>query len=99
MIGLYLKNKLVFSIKANTESIPSATLDAHVTIGDQYFDMLQGEYDIEPIDVNKVILHLSSTQRLSTRFNAYTALWTEAIMRDIQNYILKIIKHRCEEAV
>ena len=90
------KKKLVFSIKANTESIPRTTLDEHVKIGGDYFDMLEGEYDIEPIGVNQVQLQLSSKQRLSTRFNTYTALWTEAIMRSIQKYILVIIKHRCE---
>ncbi len=90
------KKKLVFSIKANTESIPPTTLDQHVTIGGDYFDMLEGAYTIEPMAGNKVCLHLSSTQRLSTRFNAYTALWTEAIMRNIQEYILAVIKQRCE---
>ncbi len=90
------KKKLVFSIKANTESIPPTTLDQHVKIGGEYFDMLEGDYEIEPIGSNKVILHLSSTQRLSTRFNAYAGLWTEAVMRSIQNYILVIIKQRCE---
>jgi len=93
------QKKLTFSIKANTESIPRSTLDEHVKIGGEYFDMLQGEYEIQPIDANTVILHLSSTQRLSTRFNAYAALWTENVMRSIQEYILEIIKQRCESKV
>ncbi len=93
------QKKIVFSIKANTESIPPTTLDEHVTIGGAYFDMLQGAYEIEALAPNQVRLHLSSTQRLSTRFNAYTAIWTEAIMRDIQDYILVIIKNRCESSV
>ena len=91
--------KLVFSIKANTDSIPPTTLDQHVKIGGEYFDMLEGGYEIEPIGYDKVILHLSSKQRLSTKFNAYTALWTEAIMRNIQDYILVILKNRCEVEV
>ena len=92
------KTNIVFSIKADTETIPATTLDQHVTIGGEYFDMLEGEYRLEPIDDTRIRLHLYSKQRLSTRFNAYTALWTESIMRDIQDYILKVIKRRCETA-
>lgn len=88
--------RIVFSIKANSDSIPPSTLDQHVTIGGEYFDMLEGAYDIETVSADQVVLHLSSKQRLSTRFNSYTALWTEAIMRSIQDYILVIIKRRCE---
>ncbi|HBB95371.1 MAG TPA: hypothetical protein DC054_08260 [Blastocatellia bacterium] len=90
--------ELRFSIKADTNSIPSTTLDEHVTIGSAYFDMLQGDYQIEPVSDHQVRLHLSSKHRISTRFNLYVGLWTEFIMRDIQQNILKIIKRRCEAA-
>jgi hypothetical protein len=43
-----------------------------------------------------VILHLASTHRLSTRFNVYAGLWTDLIMRNVQEYILEILKRRCE---
>ncbi len=90
--------ELAFSIKADTKSIPPTTLDEHVTVGGPYFDVLQGEYRIEPTPDGKVILHLSSQHRLSTRFNIYAGLWTDYIMRDIQQNILEIIKKRCESA-
>jgi len=91
-----MDKKLAFSIKADTKSIPPTTLDEHVTVGGPYFDVLQGEYRIEPMSDGKVILHLSSQHRLSTRFNIYAGLWTDYIMRDIQQNILEIIKKRCE---
>jgi hypothetical protein len=90
------EKELAFSIKADTKSIPPTTLDEHVTIGGPYFDMLEGDYRIEQTGEHQVILHLGSKHRLSTRFNFYAGLWTDLIMRDIQNNILGIIKNRCE---
>ncbi len=88
--------RLSFAIRADTANIPPATFDQHVTIGGPYFDVLSGAYCIERLDLNRVVLHLSSDQRLSTRFNFYSHLWTEALMGDLQTYILGIIKRRCE---
>ncbi|HTQ80774.1 MAG TPA: hypothetical protein VMM92_12315 [Thermoanaerobaculia bacterium] len=89
-------HSLAFSIRADTASIPKSTLDEHVTVGGPFFDVLTGRYEIEPVAPGRVILHLSSTHRLSTHFNAYSGLWTSFIMRDVQEYILEILKRRCE---
>ena len=91
--------RLSFSIRADTKSIPPTTFDEHVIIGGRYFDVLSGTYWIEDAGGGYVILHLSSSQRLSTRFNFYSHYWTEYLMADIQNYILGIIKRRCEQQV
>jgi len=85
--------RLAFAI--HPEQIPSRTLDEHVTLGGRYFDVLRGEYTLEPLP-NGTRLHLSSQHRISTRFNWYSQLWTDAAMRDIQGSILFVIKHRCE---
>ena len=89
-------HRLSFSIRADSEHIPPSTFDEHVTIGGKYFDVLTGTYWIEAAGSGDVILHLASDQRLSTRFNFYSHFWTEYLMADLQNYILKIIKRRCE---
>lgn len=89
--------RISFSIQADTENIPPDTFDEHVTVGGPYFDVLHGTYRIQTLGPGHVILHLSSDQRLSTRFNFYSHLWTEALMADLQNYILRIIKNRCEK--
>ena len=57
---------------------------------------LSGAYSIEPRPDGGVVLHLSSEHRLSTTFNRYAGLWTDFIMSDTQQYILRIIKHRAE---
>ena len=88
--------RLSFSIKADTANIPPTTLDEHVIIGGPYFDVLHGTYWIEPLGPDRVRLHLASDQRLATGFNAYAAWWTEWVMADLQDYILRIVKARAE---
>lgn len=90
--------RLAFTIKADTVSIPPTTFDEHVTIGGPYFDVLTGEYRIEQLPGGDVLLHLSSHERLSTDINGYAGLWTDAVMQDLQTSILQVIQHRCEHA-
>jgi hypothetical protein len=91
-------HQLTFRIKADTADIPPATLDEHVTIGGRFFDVIDGQYRLEPLANGDTLLHLTSHERLSTDFNAYAALWTDAVMRDLQASILEVVKHRCEHA-
>ncbi|MFC6645020.1 SRPBCC domain-containing protein [Granulicella cerasi] len=88
--------RIVFTIQADTSAIPSTTLDEHVTVGGRFFDVLTGEYDLHPLPNGEVMLHLSSRERLSTDFNAYAALWSDAVMHDMQSNILHVIRNRCE---
>lgn len=88
--------RLGFTIAADTAHIPATTLDEHVTIGGPYFDVLYGEYWLEPREGGDTLLHLSSQERLSTDFNFYAGLWTDAVMRDLQHSILQVVKQRCE---
>ncbi len=90
-------HRLGFSIRAETEFIPKTTLDEHVRIGGPYFDVLHGEYVLEPLGTGATRLHLTSRHRVSTDVNWYAHLWTDAVMRDIQRSILFVIKNRCEQ--
>jgi hypothetical protein len=89
-------HRLGFSIRADTKSIPPTTLDEHVTVGGPYFDVLRGEYVLEPVNDGATRLRLISTHRVSTDFNWYAHLWTDAVMRDVQRSILYVVKNRCE---
>jgi hypothetical protein len=84
---------LGFSIERDRSSVPNEPLGA---IGGPLFDMLDGRYEIEPVAAGRVILHLSSTHRLSTTFNWYAGLWTEPIMSELQRSILAIVKARSQ---
>ena len=90
--------RLAFSIHPDAEHIPETTFDEHVKVGGQYFDVLRGEYRLEPLPGGVVRLHLSSQHRVSTKFNWYAQLWTDWFMKDIQATILRVIKNRCEAA-
>ena len=85
-----------FSIKANPYNIPSATMDKHVVIGGDYFDVLDGTYQLEQLTATTWRLHLFSHFELKTTFNFYASWWAGWIMKDIQNNILQVIKTRSE---
>jgi len=88
--------KMVFTIKANTYDIPSTTLDEHILIGGDYFDVLNGTYELEKLENGKNRLHLYSHFKMNTTFNFYAGWWGKWIMKDIQNNILRIEKERVE---
>lgn len=95
---LTVDSLLSFKIAAQTDAIPATTLDAHVTIGGPYFDVLQGTYTIERLSTDSVRLRLQSRLRVSTHFNWYAARWADAVMGSIQRNILVVEKQRAEAA-
>ena len=90
------EHRLAFSIHAQTDQIPATALDEHVRIGGPFFDVLRGEYVIEPLPNGETRLHLSSQHRVSTDFNWYARFWTDGVMADVQETILTVIQNRCE---
>lgn len=88
--------KMVFTIKAYPSEIPSTTLDEHVVIGGEYFDVLTGTYELEQLNTTTCRLHLYSHFSMKTTFNSYASAWATWIMKDIQNNILQIEKERAE---
>lgn len=90
------KKKMQFSIKAFPYEIPSTTMDKHVVIGGDYFDVLDGTYELQKINKTTYRLHLYSHFKLTTTFNFYASYWAGWIMKDIQNNILQVIKQRAE---
>lgn len=90
------KKKMVFSIKAYPHEIPSTAMDEHVVIGGNYFDVLNGTYELEKLNETTHRLHLYSHFKLTTTFNFYASWWAKWIMKDIQNNILQVEKQRAE---
>lgn len=88
--------QLSFTIKADPEFIPHTAFDEHIIVGGRFYDVLDGTYEIEARGEGRCVLHLSSTHRLSTRFNAYAGWWSEWVMDQIQGSILEVIRERCE---
>ena len=91
------QKKMVFSIKAYPNEIPSATMDEHVVVGGKYFDVLNGTYELEKLNDKTYRLHLYSHFKMNTTFNFYASWWAKWIMEDIQNNILQVEKYRAEK--
>ncbi|MCF6402561.1 hypothetical protein L3C95_11585 [Chitinophaga filiformis] len=90
------QQKMSFTIKANPYDIPSTTMDEHIVVGGDYFDVLNGTYELEALNDHTYRLHLYSHFKLTTSFNFYASWWAGWIMEDIQNNILQIVKQRAE---
>jgi hypothetical protein len=91
------KKKMSFSIRADPHAIPSTTMDEHIVIGGNYFDVLDGTYELEKLSDTVYRLHLYSHFTVKTTFNFYAGWWARLIMRDIQNNILQVIQTRCQD--
>lgn len=92
-----LGRSYTMQMEADTSAVTHSTLPLQ-GIGGRYFDVVGGRYTIEVLGPEHVMLHFTSTHRLSTRFNFYGGLWTDFFMRDVQNYILELVKARSEAA-
>jgi hypothetical protein len=82
-----------FDIDADTSQADEAYLQM---IGSGYVDILGGTYLLEPMADGRIRLSFTSQHRLSTNFNFYSGLWSDFLIRDFQNYILRVVKARVE---
>lgn len=67
-------------------------------VGGRFFDVTGAAYRIEPLEDGRVVLHLDSESRLTTRFNGYGALWVRWGLGEFQREVLAVIKARAEAA-
>jgi hypothetical protein len=89
--------RISFSIVPNTAEIPPATMDEHMIVGGDYFNVLRGTYELEDLGGGRCLLKLSSRHVATTDINLYADLWGRLLMWDIQNRILKVVRARCEK--
>ncbi|ARU04225.1 hypothetical protein CCO03_05620 [Comamonas serinivorans] len=75
--------------------IPQGALDDHVTIGGDYFDMLDAGYRLTP-EAGGTRLTLSIRWRVSTRFNWYATPLSRLLTNDFAQHVLAIYKARAE---
>ena len=91
-------HRLDFAIETQNNSVPNprVSLAPWNEIGGRIFAVPEASYVLERLPDGNVMLHLTSTHRLSSRFNDYGGLWTSWGMAEFQNQILQVIKARCE---
>lgn len=85
--------RIRFDIVETSETLLPAPLNL---IDGERFDVVEGMYELEQLEDGTILLHLTSEHFLTSHFNQYGAFWTDLIMRDLQTYILEIIKERAE---
>lgn len=90
------QKSMTFTIHANPYDIPSTTMDKHIVVGGEFFDVLNGTYQLDQVNKSTYKLRLFSNFKLHTTFNFYAGIWANWIMKDIQQNILKVIKARAE---
>lgn len=93
------KKTIAFSIKAQGSEKERLAFALGPAIGGHFVDVVSGRYTIEEISAEQSLLHLTSTQRLTSKLNAYAGFWVNAVMADLQNTILEVMKRRSEKEV
>lgn len=79
------------------DSFPQGSLDDHVKIGGEYFDLLKTNYHLYALDENTTELTLSIDYRLSTQYNWYGKIWANYILNEFSDVVMMIHKQRLEQ--
>lgn len=86
-----------YTILVNPRSIPPKTLDEHVLIGGEYFDVLEGSYHLKEINKHHTKITLTCKYRITTTLNNYGRIWANFLLNDFNEMILEVIKNRAEK--
>lgn len=87
--------RLSYDVVVDFESMLNANLDTHITLGDEYFDVTRGYYEMEYID-GVTHLSIATKYRVTSKVNWYGRLWVNFVMDDFHDSILHLIKSRTE---
>lgn len=79
------------------DSFPRGSMDDHVKIGGEYFDLYDTTFNIVPISAGLSRLEIVSHYRVTTNINAYAKLVANFIAHDFMSTILQLYKSRSEE--
>lgn len=71
-------------------------LDTHVVIGDRYFNVENGRYELLALDEGHTQLTLRTTYRISTRVNAYGKFWADRTLHDFHRVVLALMRDRAQ---
>ncbi|MBD2768666.1 hypothetical protein IC235_12295 [Hymenobacter sp. BT664] len=88
-----------YDIHVDPASIPPATLDEHVMIGGEYFDVVRGSYALAPAGPGHCLVTLTCTYRITTNLPTYSRWWADFVLDDFNTMILEVVKRRSERLV
>jgi hypothetical protein len=93
---LTINKKLVYQVIVDQESMSIAELDTHIVVGDKYFDVLSGSYELQFID-GVTYLSLTTDYRMTSKVNWYGSIWANYVLDDFHDSVLNLIKNRVEK--
>jgi hypothetical protein len=73
--------------------------DRHLMPDSPYFRVTSGGYRMMPLGPNRTRVVLDTDYWIRTPVNAYSALWGELFLGDLENNLLALIKRRAERPV
>ena len=79
----------------STDSFPAGALDDHVRIGGAYFDILDTEYTLHPVD-GGTELRSRMSYRVSTSFNWYATPIAKFLISNFEETALRFYARRAE---
>ena len=71
--------------------------DRHLMPGSAYYRVTRGGYTLQPMAGDKTRLIIDTTYWVRTPINAYSALWGEFFLGDLEENLLTLIKERAEQ--
>jgi len=90
--------KLAWRYRFVDDSFPAGALDEHVTLKSDYFELIDGSYNLEKKD-NGTILTEVTHWRVSTKFNIYARTLGRVLIADTVSSLLEMMKYRSERNV
>lgn len=78
------------------DSFPKGSMDDHVKIGGEYFNLLKTDYKLNKIDDNTTEVTLIIDYKLSTEYNWYSKIWANYVLNQFSDVVMNIHKNRLE---
>lgn len=79
--------------------IPREALDRHVEVGGEYFDLIDGAYELKPSADGGTELSLTTRFKNKSQLKLYGDLWGSMVLKDFHRSILGLMKVRSEQGI
>jgi hypothetical protein len=77
-------------------AIPKEALDRHVEMGGEYFDLIDGGYNLIPAENGGTYLSLTTRFVNKSKLKLYGNIWGKMVLKDFHHSILGLMKVRSE---
>ena len=94
-----LDRKITWRYRFTPDSFPDGSLDEHVKIGGQYFDLYDTTFNLVPASPTLTRLEIVSHYRVTTSLNFYGVPIARLIAHDFMSTILGLYKLRSERGM